>query len=164
MPQQYANTIQGLIGQLGQRRTRADARAEMTTEELYGNLLDRQENTVQSNTAATQQALSRLGMARGDDGSGRTGAMVLRSREGANQQLGDFRQRIERLADRRRDRSRGRADSLLSQEMQGNSALLSFEQQERLRRDQQKQAKRQFWGNLAGAALGTAGSLLMPTP
>lgn len=163
------DSINTLLGMFGQRQGLAADRSDMTTEQLFGEDMDRMRRSISEGASGTRRAVTRSALAGGGDASGSLAASLLSIDQNTNRAIGDAMGGFTQMAMGERSRERSRADALLGAMLSGEQGMLrrwdqrgDFERQLKI---QQQQANRQFWLDLIGAGSNTATSAMQrPTP
>lgn len=163
---QQQGSVQAINSLLDQMRSQSGAamsRADMTTEQLFGEDIDRMRRSVRAGGEGSRRAVQRGAMARGGDTSGGMAASLLSIDQSTNRAIGHGMGQFTHMATGERARERQRTDSLLNNIMRGESGMLSrwdakgeFERTLEIERDQ---ANRQFWADMIGNVMDTAGTL-----
>ena len=161
-----ADEYSAMLRQLQTLAGEAGADADLSTEDLFGEAIDRNTRQSQAQANSIRESLGRLSMARGDSGTGRTAAAALGATESSNRNIGDFRVRMEQLATGERGRARQRELAILSQILGGKGALMNradnMFMNERQLNEMQNQASRQQRSDMFGQIFGLGGAFLNP--
>lgn len=163
--QNKISQINTILAQMGQRSGEAMSRADMTTEQLFGEDIDRTRRSIYAGGEGARRGVTRGSMVRGGDPSGSLAASLLSIDQASNRAIGSAMTGFTRMATGERARERGRADALLQNVLGAEAGMLSrWDQRSDFERNliiQNRQANRQFGLDLIGTVADTAG-LIFP--
>lgn len=158
--------IQSIDHALGDMRARSDTamrRGDMTTEQLFGDEIDRTQRSIRDQAAGTRRGVQRGAMIRGGDTSGGLAASLLGIDQQTNRQAGNVQTQFTGLASRERSGERRRADALLQNVMGTEQNMLQradeLGRQERMLELQQGQATRQGIFDVVGGLFNTGSTI-----
>lgn len=149
------------MGDLQDRSSDADQRAELGADDLFANAIQRLTDSTHQAGAGTREALSRIGMAGGGDVSGGAGVAITRTGQDTNRAIGEGRGRFENMATQMSMRERDRADRMTAQRSSAMGSLFSQDRQGLSQAEmlemQRRQANRQLLSDMFGTAASVFG-------